>query len=359
MSSTEVQEVEVHQTIEPICKLFLDQLMKLYWWPLYQYVEKNPKLIRKVPGFLLTREEVFLYIGRTHIAVEYSGSEVIKELNPKGETRLSYNDFSTEDCNLLEKIVGFESDSTTDVTLPLSGRIEDLILPTNKGHDKLLELKWNFEAQSIAMGLNSRFAPEKGKFLRIVNGFFFDSDDSGLITRHIKWIDFVPIYFDSNKHDCDTIGFNLKFMSDLVEHDANYNYPLPKEYKYKQLPKINRFIELWGNTNSKETDITSFLAKKENEFILTMKFGAIEIFSELVCEWQSEGRNDIKPDFYIVQPNGYADIVEFKLPKKEKTIVGKENRETFTAILNSYISQTRNYRTYFEDPNNRKWFEKK
>ena len=41
---------------------------------------------------------------------------------------------------------------------------------------------------------------------------------------------------------------------------------------------------------------------------------------------------------------------------KNNAIVGKPNRETFTAEINSYISQTRNYKYYFEDPNNRKWF---
>lgn len=42
-----------------------------------------------------------------------------------------------------------------------------------------------------------------------------------------------------------------------------------------------------------------------------------------------------------------------------KFVVGKGNRETFGSWLNSYISQTRVYSTYFDDPNNRKWFEDK
>lgn len=37
--------------------------------------------------------------------------------------------------------------------------------------------------------------------------------------------------------------------------------------------------------------------------------------------------------------------------------MGSENRETFSAWLNSYISQTRVYVSYFDDPNNRRWFE--
>lgn len=62
----------------------------------------------------------------------------------------------------------------------------------------------------------------------------------------------------------------------------------------------------------------------------------------------------------MVQPNGFADIVEFKLPTIDKKfVVGKDNRETFGFWLNSYISQARVYSTYFDDPNNRKWFEDK
>ncbi|GAB4032683.1 hypothetical protein GCM10028774_13920 [Spirosoma jeollabukense] len=61
-----------------------------------------------------------------------------------------------------------------------------------------------------------------------------------------------------------------------------------------------------------------------------------------------------------MQPNGYANIVEFKLPYlKSNLVTGRSNRETFSAEINSYISQTRVYKSYFDDPNNRKWFEAK
>ncbi|KVF18807.1 hypothetical protein WJ07_25035 [Burkholderia vietnamiensis] len=91
-----------------------------------------------------------------------------------------------------------------------------------------------------------------------------------------------------------------------------------------------------------------------------MRFGAQSARAELLCEWQSEERKAIKPDFFVVQSNGYADIVEFKLPDiGKKTVTGSENREAFAAWLNSYIAQTRVYATYFDDPNNRRWFEEK
>lgn len=352
---------EVYATIKPLIMVFLQELMKNYWGPLYHYIKDNPDLIKTVPGFLLDHQKVIVYVGRTHIAVEYTGSEIIEELKTEGQMELQYHDYSTKDCNLFEHIIGFEYDSTIDITMPLAPFSEDLLLPTNRGWDKLSELGWNFAAQNSIMGFNTPTPePIAGQFTRIVNGMFFDADESGLKSRRIKWIDFFPIHFDGSDEEVDSISFNLEKMKDLVEHDAHYSYPMPDDYKFVQLPKINQFIEIWGDSTSTETDITSHLAKKENEFILTMKFGAKEIHSELTCEWQSEERKDIRPDFFVVQPNGYADIVEFKLPEIDKsTVVGGKNRETFAAWLNSYISQTRVYSTYFDDPNNRKWFEDK
>ena len=132
------------------------------------------------------------------------------------------------------------------------------------------------------------------------------------------------------------------------------------DFKYIKLPQINRFVELVGNSNTTEPQLTSFLELPENKFILSMGFLGTEIHPQLLCDWQSQNRESIKPDFFIVRPNGFADIIEFKLPNlKGNTVVGKSNRETFSAEINSYISQTRVYKEYFEDPNNRNWVEEK
>ena len=91
-----------------------------------------------------------------------------------------------------------------------------------------------------------------------------------------------------------------------------------------------------------------------------MGFIGVGVYNEVLCEWQSEERENIKPDFFVLRANGYADIIEFKLPNmKSNSITGRNNREHFSSELNTYIAQTRVYATYFDDPNNRKWFEKK
>lgn len=333
--------------------------MTYYWGPLHKHIERNPNLIKVVPGFIVNPEKVVVYIGRTHIALEYLGSEIADELKSSGNIDVAYHDYSTIECNLFEQIIGFEYDSTMDWSMPLPAFSQDLLLPTNKGWDKLSELGWNYSAQNSLMGFNTPSpTPEEGQFTRVVNGLFFDADENGLKTRHIKWLDFFPIHFVESDDTTVSISFCVESMKGLVEHDANYAYPMPDDYKYVQLPKINRFIEVWGNSGSSETDITSHLSKDENKFILTMRFGAKQAHPELTCEWQSEERKAIRPDFFIEQPNGYADIVEFKLPHISKSfVVGSSNREAFSAWLNSYISQTRVYATYFDDPNNRKWFE--
>jgi len=355
------EEIKAYASMEPLAKAFVNEVMKHYWIPLYRYFVENPELPRTLPDFLLGGNEILVYIGRTHIGLEYLGAESPQDLKLREELEIRYYDYSISPCNLLEKIIGFNYDTTPNPSIVLPDFIDDFILPTNRGFDKLAELKWNFAAQSFFMGLNSPVPGlVPGRFHRIVNGLFFDSNESGLKARRIKWLDLIPVRFDDSDTETDLIAFNLKWMKKLVEYDAQYVYPLPDDYKYIQLPKINRFIEIWGDSTKSETDITRFLSQSQNEFILTMKFGAKNVFSELRCEWNSENREAIKPDFFIVQPNGYADIVEFKLPNIDKSpVVGNKNRETFSAWLNSYISQTRVYATYFEDPNNRRWFENK
>lgn len=348
------------EPIKALVDLFLQELMKSYWGPLYQYLVNNPELIKTVPAFLLRHEELAIYIGRKHIAIEYTGSEITTGLVANGVAHVTYRDYSTRDGNLLEQIVGFEPDSTIskDWSMPLPTVSEDLLVPTNRGWHKLIDLGWNFAAQNAVMAFNApSIEPREGCFTRIINGMFFDADESGLKSRRIKWLDFFPIKFDGEDPEYDTFEISFDGVMGLVEHDAHYKFPMPDEYKYKQLPKINHFIEMWGDGNSTEPEITAFLARPENNFILTMKFGVPEIRSELTCHWQSEVRKSIRPDFFIVNPNGFADIVEFKLPHIDKSfIVGSDNREAFASWLSSYVAQTRVYVEYFDDPNNRKWF---
>lgn len=347
--------------LNEITKFIFDYLMKNYWVPLYNYVKANPNLIETVSGFLLNPEQIVFYLGKKHLAVEYIGPERLKSLEiRRDQIEVKLFDFSLCNEDFFEKIIGFKFDATHNFNFLLTNFSEELIFPTNAGFDKLEQLNWNFAAQGSMMIFNGRATLLDDSFTRVVNSIFFDADKNGLKTRYIKWLDILPIKYDDSGEEYDKLTIDFKFLNKLVKHDCNYEYYLPKDFKYKKLPQINRFIELIGNNLSLENEITNFLEKKENQFILTMGFLSKNIYSQLICEWQSEDKENIKPDFFVLRPNGYADIVEFKLPRlKTRSVVGITNRETFSSELNSYISQTRVYRDYFDDPNNRKWFENK
>ncbi|NLE25865.1 MAG: DUF4263 domain-containing protein [Clostridiaceae bacterium] len=351
---------EVNDTLRPIVLEIMNKMLKAYWGPLCKYVQSNPSLITTCPGFLLKPEKLIIYFSRSHIGLEYIGPEIINEIPVNQIIKTEVQDFTYCECNILEKIIGFDYDSTVPLKFELPPMNLDLLLPTHKGWEKLIELKWNIEAQNSLMAFNAPCPSiNTDRFTRIINSFFFDSDERGLITRHIKWLDLIPLTYIDIDDDTDSMSFSLTPYADLVEHDANFCYPIPKDYKYSKLPVLNRFIELWGNSTTSEPQITSFLAEDKHRFILTMRFGAVEIFPQLICEWQSNDKQALQPDFFVLNSNGYADIVEFKLPNIKTAIVGTENREAFSSWLNSYIAQTRVYSTYFDDSANRKWFESK
>lgn len=359
-----MNDKEICENFKDVSNLIINDLDDNYFRYLRKGLLENPQVLSQITGFLINPAKIIFYFGKTHLAIEYVGSECINEIPKSFEFELEIHDYTQSDNTFFEDIIGFRYDSTTNFNgIPLPAFCVDFIIPTNRGMNKLSELNWNYTAQDMFLFINSPSPTiEKNQFTRMINTLFFDSNEYGLITRHIKWIDFIPLEYDDSDDELDKLEINVSkfYTEELLNHDFNFKYPLPKEFRTKKLPQINRFIELIGNKTTSEPEITQFLAKEENKFIITMNFGAIDIFDELECEWQSEIKDNIKPDFFVLSSNGYANILEFKLPNlKTQTIVGKSNRETFSSEINSYISQTRTYESFFDDPNNKTWFENK
>ncbi len=348
-----------------VCQL-LSSISEVYWTRMCNYIEENNVAHKDVNCFLLNPESMVIYFGQKFIAIEYCGNPYLEDFQTVTTRNITVRDFTKEKLStkqFIEKIIGFKYDGTSNINLPLfAGEYEDLIVPTNNGIDKLIELKWNFAAQDSVVSINSTGLDiADNQFVRLINTRFFDEQKGDLKTRIIKWIDFLPCYYNEpDEGELDEIGFSVSIYDKLWYHDMLYKYPRPNDFKFSKLPQINRFIEFWGDSNYSEPEITSFLARDENKFILNMGFMGVGVYNEVLCEWQSEERENIKPDFFVLRANGYADIIEFKLPNmKSNSITGRNNREHFSSELNTYIAQTRVYATYFDDPNNRKWFEKK
>lgn len=348
-----------------VCQL-LSSISEIYWTRMYKYIKDNNIDHKDVNCFLLNPESMVIYFGQKFIAIEYCGNPYKTDFETITQREVMVRDFTKEKLTtkqFIEKIIGFKYDGTSNVSFPLFSNVyEDLIIPTNAGIDKLIDLKWNFAAQNSVMSFNlNGIDIADDQFVRLINCRFFDEQNGDLKTRIIKWIDFLPYdYIEPDEGELDEMRFNLAVYDRLWQQDMFYKYPKPNDFKFSKLPQINRFIEFFGNSSNSEPEITSFLARNENRFILTMGFMGTAIYEEVLCEWQSEEKDNIKPDFFVLRANGYADIIEFKLPNiKSKAIVGKNNREHFNSELSTYIAQTRVYATYFDDPNNRRWFESK
>jgi len=335
-------------------------LMTEYWQKIWKILDKKPELKKKFPAFILNPEKLVFYFGKNHFALEYIGPHHNDRL--EGSSKIIGQFFNyTESEHLMDEIIGFKYEGTS-VRLPLVGVAEDLFVPSDKAFDILKENGWNFAAQPMFFCINfSGFELSKNEFIRLINCFFYSSDDNGLIVRHVKWLDIFPL--EIVDVDKETAKFGITFWPNMEERaltDAHYCFPTPSGFQEEKLVALNRFVELFSSSGVEEPDITKFLSEQENKFILKMAFFAKELHPGKKLIWASGTKEPIKPDFLVTLPNGYSDIVEFKLPSiRSVPIVGKENRETFSAEIHSYIAQTRTYSEYFDDPRNREFVRKK
>lgn len=347
-------------TREHLVDLILDWLQDNYLAPMWRTVVEQPALVKVIPGFLLQPTQMIFYFGRTHIGIEYVGPERLTQL-PQGTHKLQVQaiDYSAGNASLLDEIIGF--DYGGGIQLPLHGVNYNIVLPTRAAAAELLRLKWNWAAQDMTLGINSAglMVPE-GQFARLVNARFFDADEKGLKTRHIRWLDLIPLQHDDSASEYDECTVDLSVLADRARVDPLEPYPLPLDYRQGRLQSVNRFIELLGDRTLSEPQITAALSAPAYQFILASRFSAEAVHPQLLCEWPEPGRPAIQPDFFVVGTDGFADIVEFKLPElKSAPVVGRTNRETFSAEIHSYVAQTRVYQEYFHDPRNREYVKTK
>lgn len=333
-------------------------IMKVYWGHIWKELDRNPELKSTVPAFLVNPTKLIYYVGRTHIGIEYEGPMVKEELDREPMFEVKVFDYRNVD-NLLDEILGISYDDSTlkDIKHPLPQLSKDLYLPTNRAHDALQANRWNFVAQDMIMAFNfPGFRLEAEHSARIIDSYFYDADDKGLKVRHVKWLDLFPCEhrFDVDEdHDGLTVHSFPNPQKQAVV-DAHVSLRGVPDFQIDKLRQLNRFVELLCSIDTSEPDITHFLAEPENQFIIKMAFLCNSIYPEKECDWAEPDKKPIKPDFFSEQPNGFANIMEFKLPTFGGTVTtGTKNRETFTAKINSYVSQTRVYEEYFEDPRNR------
>jgi hypothetical protein len=347
-------------TNDSLVKL-IQWLNNIYYKPMREAITQHPQLQQSVSPFLVWPEEITIYVGEEHIALEYSWNETTSlEDNVANDIKIKVIDLENYESSFIEWILWFDIKSTVKwIKIPLPSEFQNGVLHSNKWMDKLLEIWWDFLCRDAPFTFFNwwGYEIEKKQFSRRINFFAFHEVEWNLITRYIKWIDFIPYKNIATDKKKDAISIDLSIYQNLREGDVQFVFPTPKltDYKKYKLPQLNRFTEMVYNSSYSEVQLTQFLSKKENQFILWMYFNSQEVFPEKKCYWQSEERQAIIPDFFVKGTDWFSDIVELKLPSlKHNSVVGKVNRETFSAEMHSYIAQTRVYEEFFEDINNRR-----
>jgi hypothetical protein len=339
-----------------------------YWLKLRDIAQKQPLIRSRMAGMIVAPEKVSFYLGRTHAPIEYFGPLTApRVLHQNDATVVNFID-CREDEDFVQSIVGMKF-SATGAALDLAPGVPvtNLFVPTSAdAAGMMLKNGWDLTAEDMKFAMNTAgiHLPDDN-FSRLVNCFFYSVDQERLRTRRIQWIDFFPIRMMSRKETETTIEERIftRLWPDLesvIEHDSNFLFPYPATFEHERLALLNRFRELLLAPDLTEPKITGWLAKPAHQFILKMALPAVSLLHQKVCKWQTDpSRASLVPDFFAVKIDGYADIVEFKLPAlKGASIVGSENRESLSAEIHSYIAQTRTYKEYFEESANREFVER-
>ncbi|QOT76338.1 Shedu anti-phage system protein SduA domain-containing protein [Cupriavidus basilensis] len=307
-------------------------------------------VLQKFPGRRETLNPAFPYpkilrIGalKTHLVVEYVGPQESDKDNYEVQAEFSPN-------KTIFDFLGIEVTPSTPM-LQVPSNIENMQFFVGDAMTILGDYLYDVVANPNDIALNTLFdvsTATEPTFMSNVTIFWSDSEGA-IRTRRIDFAEIMPIHEDGYAYHTD----------DSLKHFGNFlaNYQVPR-YKLKLHEVLNEFISLVGSGASSETEITRYLAKHPQ--ILQLAFGANDINPEKELVWQYEaGKANLRPDFLIVKMDGYADIVEFKLPRiSGAPMVGTDTRHKPSAVIESALAQVDEYDEWCNQEVNRSWLEK-
>jgi len=344
-----------------ISSLYIDRVREL--------AAKEKTFFENVPGFLINPKTVVLYWFDQHIAISFEGEgrekSLSEPLRPEFVHRVFFSEcertyvFSAVSGLNLKKSAE-ENDLMAELSLfTISGSMSGRgFLFSESTLADLLELGWRIEdlnTTGIIFGFTECSIP-RNKSFNFQNIFVFEKNSGkGVFSHHIKWLEVIPyqIDFDSQGEINAVLG-SPSMIGQAAHHAGLKKFFIPTSYHQVKFHAINRFVELWGMVSTKEIAITQFLQNDKHKFILTMHFGARNIYPELTCLKLDQSAQAVRPDFFVEKSNGVCDIVEFKLPRMTKPmVVGPKNRRRFASWFSAYLAQASAYRRHFSEPRHR------
>ncbi|WP_160296091.1 Shedu anti-phage system protein SduA domain-containing protein [Pseudomonas amygdali] len=323
---------------------------------------ENMEYLENVPGFLIAPEAISVHWFNDHIAISYDGDESAKSLkitlNPVFKHVLHFDESAT-----------YPFSSVLGLDLPKSQRDDPLhsrmslgvisisrrgLLFCDTTFSELADRGWRMgvtDSTGVILGFQECPVGRSEGF-NFQNVFVFSrSANQEVATNRIKWLDVIPycVSFDSGGEISGVEVSQSRVEKTILEAGAK-PYLIPTSYRQLKLDVVNNFVELWGRKSTLETSITRFFEKKNHKFLITMNFGATNIYPELSCPKFPELVESIRPDFFVEKASETCDIVEFKLPRTGRSlVVGSKNQRRFASWLSAYIAQAESYIQHFQD----------
>lgn len=308
------------------------------------YLEMYPNKRNIInPAFPYPRQLSFGVL-KDQFVVEYIGPEILED-----------DSFSTTGMYQPKKniydFLGMEIGHINTVGFPCYQNIENMSFFIGNAIEELSNYFYDYTQLPSDLMVNGFLdISQATEPIYLSNVNFFWTDLNGFLKiRHIDFMEIIP-FINGDLYYHDDAG--LANVADVI---LETEFP---KYEVKLHKALNEFIEFIHMEDISEPKITSYLEK--NPEILQIAFGAHRLNPQVILEWQyPTDKSDLKPDFLIEGMDGYADILEFKLPNlKSNPVVGTKERSHPSFEIDSAISQIDLYEEWCHQHINRDWLEK-
>lgn len=280
------------------------------------------------------------------LAIEYIGP------NNEDEDKFWCEGVYNEDINVYD-FLSIDIEHLKCLSMPIQTNIENMSFFLGDSMTYLVDYFYDLTQLPYEYlqlnGFIDFSAPTSPIFVSNTN--FFWTDKNGQLK--IKHIDFLEIF--PRGENGDVFYHDSHSLEEFAKFILNYKVPT---YKTRLHGILNKFIEFINLPDTTEPQITIFLS--ENPEILQLAFGVNELNPQILLEWQYKTHKDnLQPDFLPIRMDGFADIMEFKLPHlKGNPMVGKPERRHPSYEIDTAIAQLDTYEEWCSQQVNTEWLEK-
>ncbi|MDY1018794.1 hypothetical protein SOM59_17030 [Pseudomonas coleopterorum] len=323
---------------------------------------ESKEYLDNIPGFLISPRAISVHWFKDHIAISYDGDEGAKMLDSRLNPTFTHaTHFEQNGTYPFSAVLGLDLPRAENEN-PLQSRMNlGVISISRRGllfcdgtFSELADRGWRMEvtdSSGVILGYRESLVAKNDCF-NFQNVFLFSRTyNQDVATNRIKWLDLIPynLVVDADG-EISKIEMSPTRIENIVRKAGARPYLIPTSYRQLKLDIVNKFIELWGRKSTRETSITRFVEKQDHKFLITMNFGALNIYPELSCPRLSVIGESIRPDFFVQKAGENCDIVEFKLPRTPRAlVVGRKNQRRFASWFSAYIAQSESYIQHFQD----------